>query len=53
MDGTNNWVPDSYTRVSKKEYKEFCEEHYLNDETLEAIGKEHGKSNYFEGLEEK
>lgn len=51
VDGSNNWEPDSYTRVSKKEYKEFCEEHHLNDETLEAIGKEFGSSSYFEGLE--
>lgn len=51
VDGSNNWNPDSYTRVSKKEYEEFCEEHYLNDEALEAIGKAIGYCRYFEGLE--
>ena len=51
VDGSNGWVPDSYTRVSKNEYKEFCEEHHLNDEAIEAISHVYNSSNYFEGLE--
>ncbi len=51
VDGSNNWVPDSYTRVSKKEYKEFCEEHYLNDETIEALSDAVNKDYFFERLE--